>query len=125
MNIEVSTGEVLDKLSILEIKSENIIEEIKVKNIIKELTYIKNISINLLSNQDINSIYIQLKEVNTKLWVIEDTIRLKEKNKIFDTEFIELARQVYITNDIRANLKKQINTITDSHFVEEKSYETY
>jgi hypothetical protein len=125
MNIEVSTGEVLDKLSILEIKSENIIEEIKVKNIIKELTYIKNISINLLSNQDINSIYIELKEVNTKLWVIEDTIRLKEKNKIFDTEFIELARQVYITNDIRANLKKQINTITDSHFVEEKSYETY
>jgi hypothetical protein len=123
MKIEVSNGEITDKLSILQIKKDNINNEDKLKNIIKEFNYLYNIVFNDL-NIDLND-YNNLLIINKKLWDIEDNIRNKERNKEFDYEFIELARLVYITNDERSEVKKLINLKTNSNFVEEKSYEKY
>jgi hypothetical protein len=123
MKIEISNGEITDKLSILQIKKDNINNEDKLKNIIKEFNYLYNIVFNDL-NIDLND-YNNLLIINKKLWDIEDNIRNKERNKEFDSEFIELARLVYITNDERSEVKKLINLKTNSNFVEEKSYEKY
>jgi hypothetical protein len=125
MNIQISNGEILDKLTILEIKYDYIKEINKLSNITKELKYIKKQCSHLLDNLQIKELYFTLKTINKKLWDIEDRIRLKEKQKLFDQEFIHLARSVYITNDIRANIKKDINLLTKSSFIEEKSYEPY
>lgn len=125
MNIEVSNGEILDKLSILEIKLKYITDINKTKNITTEYLYIQKISKNIFTSYNIASLYEELTEVNHKLWNIEDLIRIKESKKEFDNDFIELARSVYFTNDQRANIKKQINILTSSNFVEEKSYEQY
>jgi hypothetical protein len=124
MRIEVSHGEIVDKLSILNIKKDNIIDEVKLVNINKEYLYLHEI---VFSDLNINhdDDYLRLLEVNKKLWDIEDKIRDKERNKEFDDEFIELARSVYHTNDIRANIKKEINAKYGSQFVEEKSYNKY
>ena len=124
MRIEVSHGEIVDKLSILNIKKDNIIDEVKLVNINKEYLYLHEI---VFSDLNINhdDDYLRLLEVNKKLWDIEDKIRDKERNKEFDDEFIELARSVYHTNDIRANIKKKINVKYGSQFVEEKSYNKY
>lgn len=121
----VSEAEILDKLTILEIKSKNINDYNKIKNIEIELDILKKESTDILLDEKIFSLYLELKKVNMKLWEIEDNIRIKERNKSFDNDFIELARSVYQTNDQRASIKKQINTILNSEIIEEKSYEPY
>ena len=125
MNIEVSHGEIVDKLTILEIKKKNITDVEKLNNITKEYDYLvsiveKDLGISLSSPE-----YQKLLSINQELWVIEDDIRDKERNKEFDEEFVRLARAVYFTNDIRANIKKEINVKYFSGFVEEKSYQPY
>jgi hypothetical protein len=123
MNIEVSVGEIVDKLSILELKKLNIKDSDKLKNVTKEYDYLHNIVFNELKiNQDD---FLSLLNVNQTLWEVEDKIRNKEKIKAFNSEFVELARLVYITNDKRADLKKSINLKYNSTFVEEKSYSLY
>ena len=122
MKIEVSIAEILDKMSILEIKMDKIKDETKLVNIRKEYNYLKDISQQLSFNIEN---YNELLKINKKLWDIEDNIRDKERNKVFDTEFIELARSVYFTNDKRCEIKKQININSNSNFIEEKSYQKY
>ena len=126
IQIDISVGELLDKITILEIKRERISDTVKLENINRELL--------LLTQQWQSSAYKDvgldqekqaLKQVNEKLWDIEDEIRLKEKQKQFDDEFIQLARSVYITNDERATIKHDINTKTGSVLQEEKSYSDY
>jgi hypothetical protein len=123
MKVEVSTGEIVDKLSILQLKLEHIEQEDKLQNISKEYSYLKTIVFSdlLIDMSDYNL----LLNINRELWEIEDKIRIKELNKQFDDEFIELARSVYYTNDIRADLKKKINIKYNSTLVEEKSYQKY
>jgi len=125
MNIQISNAEILDKLSILEIKLNKIKDKNKLINIIKELEFIQDNCMYLLKNPLIYNLYQDLQKTNKILWNIENKIRLKEKEKKFDQEFISLARSVYITNDKRAKIKKNINLITESNFIEEKSYEQY
>jgi hypothetical protein len=125
MNIEVSHGEIVDKLTILQIKKENITDPIKLDNIIKEYNYLFSVVENDLSISTSSPEYLELLSVNKDLWVIEDDIRDKERQKEFDEEFIKLARDVYYTNDIRAKIKKEINLKYSSGFIEEKSYSEY
>jgi hypothetical protein len=122
MEIEVSNGEIVDKLTILEIKKRNILDKNKLSNINKELEYLTKINLSL--NVDA-VLYEKLFDINKELWVVEDNIRVKENNNQFDQEFINLARKVYILNDKRAEVKREINEVTKSNFVEEKSYEKY
>lgn len=121
MKIEVSNGEIVDKMSILQIKSERIDSPEKVRNVLFEIESIEKDFFKISSYVDED--YLHLKEVNERLWEIEDNIRIKEKQKFFDQSFIDLARSVYITNDIRANIKRKINEKTFSSLTEEKSYE--
>jgi hypothetical protein len=122
MKIHVGIGEIVDKLTILIIKKENILDPNKLENINKELEYLNGIVKELeIDSEDI----FQLQDVNKKLWQIEDSIRDKERNKIFDDEFVYLARQVYITNDLRAEIKRKMNEKYSSDFIEEKSYSEY
>ena len=123
MKIEVSNGELIDKLTILEIKSLRISDSLKSQNIIKELNIVKESAQEILN--DIPEVYIKLKEVNVSLWEIEDQIRSYERLKDFGGGFIETARSVYKLNDVRAALKKEINIITNSGLSEEKSYDQY
>lgn len=123
MKIEVSIGEVVDKLSILQIKTAYITDESKLVNVKKEYDYLHNIVFNEMKIEV--SDFLDLVSVNKRLWEIEDTIRNKELLKEFDNIFIELARAVYITNDERASIKKNINLKYGSLFVEEKSYQKY
>ena len=121
ISIPVSIGEVVDKLTILEIKSEKMSDN-KLKNINKEILAITN----TISKLDIDSDLIRkVKEVNLELWEIEDKIRLKESLNQFDKDFISLARSVYIKNDLRASLKREINIKYNSDIIEEKSYQKY
>ena len=123
MQIEVSIGEIVDKLSILQIKLENITDEEKLVNIKKEFDYLNDIVFKDLKIQ-LND-YNRLLNINKQLWVIEDDVRDKERAKRFDIKFIELARSVYVTNDERSYIKKEINIKYGSEFVEEKSYKEY
>ena len=125
MNIEVSHGEIVDKLTILEIKKKNITDVEKLNNVTKEYDYLVSIVENDLGISLSSPEYEKLLSINQELWVIEDDIRDKERNKEFDEEFVKLARAVYHTNDIRANIKKEINVKYSSGFVEEKSYQPY
>jgi len=125
MNIEVSHGEIVDKLTILQIKRENITNPEKLVNINKEYDYLITIVEKDLGISTESSDYLELLSVNRELWVIEDDIREKERAKEFDSIFIQLARDVYYTNDRRAELKKNINLKYSSGFVEEKSYSSY
>ena len=125
MNIEVSHGEIVDKLTILAIKKKNITDVEKLNNITKEYDYLVSVVENDLGISLSSSEYEKLLSINQELWVIEDDIRDKERNKEFDEEFVRLARAVYYTNDIRANIKKEINVKYSSGFVEEKSYQPY
>jgi|TARA_B100002019_G_C20972397_1_gene451759 predicted nucleic acid-binding Zn-ribbon protein len=126
----VSVGEIFDKLSILQIKEQKIADPIKLSNVkteIKELNKsIIDLDINEKSSQDVlDALKTELYETNFKLWDIEDALRKLESQKKFEREFISLARQVYITNDKRAEIKKEINRLTDSDIVEEKHYSEY
>jgi len=123
MEIEVSIGEIVDKLSILRIKKNNITDEDKLVNIDKEYDYLYHKVFQELKID--TSDFYEMIMVNEILWGVEDSIREKERNKEFDQDFIEMARSVYITNDRRAEIKKQINLKYGSLFVEEKSYKEY
>jgi hypothetical protein len=123
VEIEVSIGEIVDKLSILRIKKNNITDEEKLVNINKEYDYLYYKVFQELKIE--SSDFYEMIMVNEMLWNVEDSIRIKEKNKEFDQDFIEMARSVYITNDRRAEIKKNINLKYGSTFVEEKSYESY
>lgn len=125
MNIEVSHGEIVDKLTILQIKKENITDPSKLDNINKEFDYLLSVVEKDLSIPTDSPEYLDLLSINKELWVIEDDIRDKERVKEFDDEFIRLARAVYFTNDVRAKIKKEINLKYSSGFVEEKSYQPY
>lgn len=122
MKIEVSNGEVLDKLSILEIKSRKITDQIKLVNVENERKVLIPVYALIATNSEIESKFMELIQVNTTLWEIEDKIRVKETSEEFDQEFIELARSVYKQNDIRARIKKEINLLSNSILIEEKSY---
>ncbi len=123
MKIEVSNGEIVDKLTILEIKLEKIKDEKKLENIRFEYEVLNKSAAQILSKED--PLYKQLREVNSKLWDIEDQCREYERQKDFGEGFIYTVRQVYINNDERSRIKKKINEQTGSQFVEEKSYEDY
>ena len=126
IKVELSVGELIDKISILQIKAERIIDRSKLENINKELDVLMSLwkdSIN--SNNNLESEINDLKAINEELWDIEDKIRDKERNQAFDKGFIELARAVYITNDKRADIKRIINSKTGSELIEEKSYSDY
>ena len=125
MKIEVSIGEIVDKLSILQIKKLNILDEEKLINVKKEYDYLLQVVESDLSFSTSDELYRELFMTNKKLWDIEDKIRDKERDKSFDEEFIELARSVYFTNDERSKIKKNINIKYGSNFVEEKSYKEY
>ena len=124
--VPVSFGELLDKIAILQIKSERISDPAKLANIRKELSALeKTWMSHPAAGGDIVELRARLKAVNERLWVIEDDIRVKEKAQQFDAGFVELARSVYFQNDQRARIKKDINTALGSAYVEEKSYEDY
>ena len=126
IKVPVSFGEVLDKITILEIKSERIKDEAKVRNVRLELDELSATWNEAVKDQSaIAELRKQLKAVNEELWVIEDDIRDEEAGQNFGPKFIELARAVYVTNDKRAALKKDINLALGSRFVEEKSYQDY
>ena len=123
MKIEVSNGEIVDKLTILLIKQSKIKNQEKLNNINKEIDMIAKISETIIPRD--HSLFSQLLKVNKKLWDVEDWIRAKESRGEFDEAFVDLARSVYILNDERAKIKKEINELTRSELVEEKSYEEY
>lgn len=126
IKVDVSVGEFIDKLTILHIKSEKITDKTQLQNILNEKTVLEaEWDKSLYKDIDIESEKQALQKINLSLWEIEDAIRDKEKADKFDEEFIELARSVYITNDKRAKVKKEINKITNSSLVEEKSYSDY
>tara|TARA_Y100000766_G_scaffold111774_1_gene95727 strand:- start:1175 stop:1561 length:387 start_codon:yes stop_codon:yes gene_type:complete len=127
MKVEVSNGELLDKLTILELKMSNISDAKKLINVKKEFNELNPLA-KLLFEKFKDELLIKYKElalINSQLWKIEDDIRECEKNKNFGQKFVELARAVYFTNDKRSDVKKQINILTGSGFIEEKSYENY
>ena len=122
----VSIGELIDKITILQIKSERMSDAKKVANVRTELEALeKTWRDSPHAQHDIRAEWAALKSINEKLWVIEDDIRDKERDKAFDARFIELARAVYVTNDERAAVKREINTKLGSRIVEEKSYKDY
>jgi hypothetical protein len=123
MKIEVSNGELLDKLSILEIKVSKISETVKLNNINKELVILQEAAKSVLPM--VPTLYSDLLRVNARLWDIEDHIRNLESNQQFDAGFVETARSVYHLNDERARIKREIDVITGSELLEEKSYQGY
>ena len=124
--VPVSYGELLDKIAILEIKSERMSDPAKLANVRNELAAAERTwAAHPASKQDISDLRAELKAVNERLWVIEDDIRLQEKAQAFDAEFVRLARAVYFENDTRARVKKEINLALGSAYVEEKSYQDY
>ena len=123
INAPISIGELVDKITILEIKK-NKLQNSKLENVLKELSFLRK----LMEKHQIeitDDLFTQLKEINLTLWNIEDQIRIKEKNKEFDNIFIELARSVYFKNDKRAEIKKSINQLFNSEITEEKFYSDY
>tara|TARA_B100000700_G_scaffold21273_1_gene20679 strand:- start:20 stop:421 length:402 start_codon:yes stop_codon:yes gene_type:complete len=123
---EISAGELLDKLSILEIKLDKIKNQNRQQEISKEYKILqKTKEMNIESTQEINQLIEEIKIINLKLWEIEDKIRVCEKNKDFGKDFIELARAVYLTNDKRAKIKSKINEIVGSNIKEIKEYADY
>ena len=127
MKIETSNGELLDKLSILELKQKNISDDKKLANIMVEFEELNPLALIIFKENPpiISELYLKLSQINAKLWKIEDDIRQCEREKSFDSKFVQLSRDVYYTNDIRSELKKEINILTKSGLIEEKSYEDY
>ena len=121
----ISLGELVDKISILIIKQKNINDKEKLNHVNKELDFLQNTLIKYINNEDIKKYLDKLISVNSALWKIEDDIRDCERKKIFDQKFIELARNVYFTNDERSRVKSDINKNFGSELVEVKSYEDY
>ncbi len=124
--IETSVGELIDKITILEIKKEKISDEKKLEMVNKEYSSLKEtLKKNLVIKDEIKRLWNELKEINLKLWEVEDQKRLSEKNKKFDEKFIELSRNVYKYNDLRAKIKLNINQISGSNINEVKQYTKY
>jgi hypothetical protein len=124
--IPVSPGELLDKITILEIKSERISDPQKVANVRIELELLRGTWSETVEEDDvIRTLHSELRDINETLWKIEDDIRDRERTGDFDTRFIELARAVYITNDRRSGIKKKLNLHLGSRIIEEKSYQDY
>jgi len=123
---EISAGELLDKISILEIKLDKIIDKDNLLEIKKEYELLKHTKdTNIEPGEKIDNLFNKIKKVNLELWNIEDKIRICEKNKNFGSEFIELARGVYFTNDKRSKIKAEINKILGSNIKEVKQYADY
>ena len=126
LSIPVSVGEIMDKITILEIKAERILDAEKLANVTAELDTLRPlVTHDALNTASIKALVAELKDINEALWDIEDDIREREYAKDFGEAFIALARAVYVTNDKRAEVKKQINLATGSTLIEEKSYEDY
>ena len=124
--VEVSIGELLDKISILEIKQEKIKDPEKLRFISNEHSILKDqLDNNVKSDDKLNKLFHSLKEINAKLWIIEDDKRLCEKEKKFDEKFIKLSRDVHFLNDDRAKIKLEINNYTGSTIKEIKEYTSY
>ncbi|NLJ44658.1 MAG: hypothetical protein GX431_13435 [Bacteroidales bacterium] len=123
MKIEVSNGEIIDKLTIVQIKLERITDDAKLANLRREYDMLKEVAASIISQDD--PLYTALYEVNCSLWDIEDRIRDLERKKDFGQEFISTAREVYFNNDKRSEIKREINLKTASGLIEEKSYEKY
>jgi peptidoglycan hydrolase CwlO-like protein len=123
MKIDVSNGEIVDKLTIIEIKLKHIKDEAKLKNLRKEYEVLDKAVSQIISKD--HDLYKELLKINQELWDIEDTIRDLERAKDFGPKFIETARAVYFTNDKRSEVKRQINELTGSDLIEEKSYQKY
>jgi hypothetical protein len=122
MQIEVSIGEVVDKWTILSIKALNIQDKDKLINVFKERTYLTGVIPPEIVHDSLTD---ELLWVNKKLWDVEDRLRDCERKKVFDNHFVQLARSVYLLNDKRARIKKEINMKYGSEFIEEKSYQPY
>lgn len=131
ISVPVSFGELLDKIAILQIKSERMTDPAKLANVRAELAALETtwanagVSAQHGSERQVEALRAALKAVNERLWVIEDDIRVQEKRQAFDAEFIRLARSVYFENDERARLKRDLNLALGSALVEEKSYQDY
>ncbi len=126
IQIPISPGELLDKITILQIKAERIEDAVKVANVKTELDMLNKVwNETVEADDEISALTAELKSINEALWEIEDDIRDEERNKRFGERFIELARAVYVTNDERANAKKKVNLHLNSTIVEEKSYQDY
>jgi len=123
MKIEVSNGEIVDKLTIIEIKLEHIRDEKKLVNLKTEYNVLDEAVKKIIAKD--HELYKELLKINQQLWDIEDRIRELEKAKDFGDEFVEVARAVYFTNDRRSDVKRKINELTGSNLIEEKSYEDY
>jgi hypothetical protein len=123
MKVEVSNGEIIDKLTIIRIKLERITDKVKLVNLKKEYDELLSVSSAIINTAD--PLYTALYDVNCELWDIEDKIRDFEKRKDFGDDFISTARSVYFKNDKRSELKREINIKTSSGLIEEKSYEKY
>ena len=126
IQVPISPGELLDKITILQIKSERIDDAAKLANVNRELGMLTRVwQQSVEADDEIEALTARLKSINEKLWEIEDDIRDEERNRRFGERFIELARAVYVTNDERADVKKQVNLHLNSSIVEEKSYQDY
>ncbi len=125
VSIPVSVGELIDKLSILQVKKTKISDELKLEFVNKEFEILYNLSSIYLDDIEIESLYHQLVQINSSLWDVEDKLRVIETEKRFEGEFISLARKVYFTNDDRFRLKNEINLITSSEIREVKDYVKY
>ena len=124
--VPVSFGELLDKIAILQIKSERMSDPAKLVNVRNELSALEQVWMaHPAAGGNIVQLRAELKAVNERLWVIEDDIRVKEKAQAFDDGFVQLARSVYFENDVRARIKKDLNLALGSTYVEEKSYQDY
>jgi hypothetical protein len=124
--IPISWGELLDKITILEIKSENLVSKIALQNVEKEQQQLHTVLLkHAIDKKNIEMLFAELKQINKKLWDVEDSIREKERKKSFDEAFIQLARSVYIINDQRSRVKRNINDALGSDLIEEKSYSEY
>ena len=125
ITVPVSVGELIDKLSILHVKKIKVFNEEKLSFINKEFELLYNMSSGYFTDNEVLKLYRQLVEINTKLWEVEDELRILESSKNFDSSFVELARKVYYTNDERFSLKNKINEITNSEVREQKDYINY
>jgi len=125
-NIQVSWGELIDKITILEIKEQRLRSKESVMNVHNELAALMSVADRVLAKRkDVSALKKQLKSINETLWEIEDKIRAKEAAQSFDLEFIQLARSVYMNNDKRGDLKRRINVLLNSTLGEEKQYTSY
>jgi hypothetical protein len=125
ITIEIGMGEAFDRLSILKIKSTHIEDIEKLKNVVKEYEILFNLMVYHMIKKEVLDLYLKLIDINQTLWNVENFIRLCEREGKFDEEFIEAARAIYMHNDTRAKLKKELNQFFGSKFVEEKSYTDY